>query len=221
MSSLIYYTDPEQILVATDTLAVETGGAPLMFSSKAIYLPHLRIIVAGTGLGMFSGDWAMEVNNRMVLSGIQNLNYHSPEALRKRWENYESEYSLPEGMTTTVYHFGLSEEDQSVLGYAYRSINNFDSERLSYGFGLKPECKLPEQGSLIEHLPSMMKEQRLHQQERPLTERLYIGGECVATHLTKAGCDIFSVFQFEDYTQQLRAIFDNHRSTGIPSTCSA
>lgn len=198
------------MLVATDTLAVEPAGAPMMFCSKAIYLPHLRTIIAGTGVGMFSGDWAMSVNNRMIVAGIQNLDHHAPGALLERWRQYASEFALHESMTTTVYHFGLSEEDQSVQGYAYRSTNNFASERLGYGYGLKPACTLPERGSLVEALPSMMKEQRENELAKASHERVHIGGECVAMHLTKSGCNVFSVFRFEDYPLQLQQVFQSH-----------
>ncbi|KAF0122326.1 MAG: hypothetical protein FD139_1091 [Methylocystaceae bacterium] len=210
MSSLIFYTDSEQILVATDTLAVDPDGSPMMFSSKAIYLPHLRTIVAGTGIAMFSGDWAMQANNRMVLGGILNLDYHASAILRERWIRYRSEFSLPDDLTTTIYHFGLSEDDSSVCAFAYRSTNDFVSERLPYGFGLKPVCNLPEQGTLIENLPIMMEEQRKQEAGKSKSERLYIGGECIALHLTKEGCRTFSVFKFEDYLDDLQAIFLSH-----------
>ncbi|MCP4165919.1 MAG: hypothetical protein GY759_08500 [Chloroflexi bacterium] len=85
MSSLIFYIDTDQALIATDTLGVTPSGQPVMFSSKAIYLPHIRTIIAGTGAGSFSGDWAMMANNRMVLSGICNLDFHTPQILRDRW----------------------------------------------------------------------------------------------------------------------------------------
>lgn len=207
MSSLIFHIDPEQILVATDTLATDLDGSPMMFCSKAIYLPHLRTIIAGTGMGMFAGDWAMEVNNRMALSGIRNLDHHAPGQLSLRWREYKLRYSLPDSVTTTVYHFGLSEEDRSVWAFAYRSTNDFSSERLGYGIGLKPECTVPAEGNLIEALPAMMKEQRTRQSDRPANERLYIGGECVAMHLTKVGCNVFPVCRFEDYEQHLAEVF--------------
>jgi len=211
MSSLIFYTDREQVLVATDTLAVKEGGKPLMLCSK---LPHLRTIVAGTGMGMFSGDWAMSANNRMVLSGIKNLNEHTPGALRSRWQQYRTEFKLPPSMTTTVYHFGFGEDDDEVCAYAYRSTNDFQSERLAYGYGLKPECSLPTEGSLVEALPSMMAEQRQTQAAKPAEERLYIGGECIAMHLTKHGCHTFPAFRFPDYAADLAAIFRNHAASG-------
>jgi hypothetical protein len=216
MSSLIFYTDAGQALVATDTLAVEPSGKPMMFSSKAFYLPHLKTIIAGTGVGMFSGDWAMAVNNRMVVAGIKNLDHHTPQALRERWRKYILEYELSAKMTTTVYHFGFGEDDQVVCAYAYRSTSEFQTEKLGYGFGLKPECSLPLEGSLLNALPAMMNEQRQNQLARPEHERLHIGGECIAMHLTKDTCQTFRVFQFDDYPLQLQAAFRNHQS-GIAS----
>lgn len=197
--------------MATDTLAVAPGGAPLLFCSKATYLPHLRTIIAGTGMGRFSGDWAMFVNT-MVLSGIRNLDYHTPSALCERWQRYQAEYSLPGSLTTTVYHFGFAEDDASVRAFAYRSTANFESEPIAHGFGLKPECTLPTDGSLVEALPRMMVEQRKNELMKPAAERLYIGGECIGMHLTSAGCTIASVFRFDDYLQHVQEIFSNHRA---------
>jgi hypothetical protein len=209
MSSLIFYTDAENILVATDTLAVKAAaGEPLMFCSKAMYVPHLRLIIAGTGVGMFSGDWAMTVNNRMVVRDILHLDYHAPEQLRSSWQQFRSEYPVPDDMTTTVYHFGLSEADE-VCSFAYRSTNNFSSERLQYGTGTKPACALPTV-NVIEDLRLMMNEQRATEAQKPAEKRVYIGGECIAMHLTKAACNVWSAFKFEDYEQQLESIFLNY-----------
>jgi hypothetical protein len=215
MSSLIFYTDREQIFVATDTLAVDLAGKPLMFTSKAVYLPHFRTVIAGTGAGRFAGDWAMEVNNHLVIRGILNLDFHTPGQLQSRWESYKSEYGLQDEITTTVYHFGLSEVDQSVQAFAYRSANAFRSEPLQHGYGLKPACTPPEGGNLVEHLPAMMMEQRVNESEKDASERLHIGGECMAIHLTTEGCNAFKVFQFHDYERQLGEIFSNFREDGL------
>ena len=209
MSSLIFYTDSNQALVATDTLAVEPNGTPLLFCSKATYIPHLQLIVAGTGAGGFAGDWAMYVNNRMVTSGVCNLDCHTPDSLRERWIQHKINYSMPEDITATVYHFGFSEDEQIMGSFAYRSTNDFESERLVYGTAFKPECAVLE-GNLIENLPQMMKEQRDIQDASPKDDRLYIGGECIAIHLTRDGCFTKSVFKFEDYADQLQQMFASH-----------
>jgi len=212
MSSLIFYTDATQIVVATDTLAVTPEGRPMLLSSKAHHLPHLRTIIAGTGMGMFSGDWAMEVNNRMILEGIMNLDYHAPRALRARWAKYRQDFGLPDTQTTTVYHFGLSEDDQSVVAFAYRSTSDFQSERLPQGFGIKPECPLLEGNSMLEIIPQMMNRQRDIQSKVPAAERIYIGGEVVVMHLTSSSFSVFHPHLFPERAQDMKSIFHSHAS---------
>lgn len=205
MSSLIFYTDPQQVLVATDTLAASPDGSPLLFTSKAHYLPHIRTIIAGTGLGGFSVQWALTANSRMMVRGIENLDFHTANGLRTLWAEHEEQYVLA-GMTTTVYQFGLSEDSGEMVGFAYRSQNNFISERLEYGIGVKPECSIPE-GNLLEHIETMMNEQREIQSTVPASERVYIGGEAVALHLTKDGCRMWRLFEFPDFRANQNAIF--------------
>ncbi len=207
MSSLIFYTDPTQALVATDTLAVKPDGQPLMFCSKAIYLPHLRTIVAGTGLGGFANDWANEVNNRLIVGGIRNLDYHTPRSLRTRWEATTSSSDFPSGLTTTVYQIGIGEDDDEICAFAYRSANDFASEQLGHGTRAKPECTFLDSGNLLVDIRAMMLEQRAIQSAKPHGERLYIGGECLVMHLTKDTFTAVSAFRFEDYEEQLGSIF--------------
>lgn len=210
MSSLIFYTDPTQIVVATDTLAVTPDGQPMLFTSKALHLPHLRMIIAGTGMGMFSGDWAMEVNHRMILDGIMNLDFHTPAALQTRWDKFRQDFKLPESSTTTVYHFGLSEDDESVVAFAYRSTSGFQSERLPQGFGIKPECPLPEGGNLLEVIPQMMNLQREIQSKVAKDERIYIGGEVVVMQLTSSSFSVFHPHTFPERSQDMESIFHSH-----------
>lgn len=209
MSSLIFATDEEQILVATDTLSVTPEGEPFAFVSKAVHIPHLRTIVAGTGAGGFANNWALTASTRMIVKGIMNLDYHTPVGLRGLWSDYKKEYSLSNDFTTTVYQFGLSEENGKVVSFAYRSTNDFVSEPIGYGTGVKPECSVPE-GNLIEALPKMMEEQRAIQSQIPPESRIYIGGEIQALYLTSQGCNSFLVSQFADFLENENAIFENH-----------
>lgn len=218
MSSLIFYTDATQVVVATDTLAVTPDGRPMLFSSKAHHLPHLRTIIAGTGMGMFAGDWAMEVNNRMILEGIMNLDYHAPGSLRAKWAKYRKDFALPDNLTTSVYHFGLSEDDQSVVAFAYRSTSDFQSERLPQGFGIKPECPLPEGNNMLEIIPQMMNLQRDIQSKVPPAERIYIGGEVIVMHLTASSFNVFHPYSFPERDEDMRSIFQCHASRASQET---
>ena len=212
MSSLIFATDENQVLVATDTLAVNPEGEPFCYTSKAIHIPHLRVIIAGTGAGGFANEWALIVSTRMVVKGIQNLNTHTPNGLRELWIKYTSEYKSLVNFSTTVYQFGLSEANDSVALYAYRSVNNFESEKLGYGTAVKPECSLPK-GDLIQSLPVMMEEQRSIQLSLPKESRLFIGGEIQVLHLTKNGCESYMVYRFSDFKKNESDIFDRQKSS--------
>ncbi len=207
MSSLIFHTDPSHALVATDTLAVKPDGTPQMFCSKATFLPHMKTIIAGTGLGGFANDWANYVNNRLIVAGLRNLDYHTPEGLRTLWSSAKERDDFPDSITTTVYQIGVSEDDKEVCAYAYRSINNFVSEPLGHGTRAKPECVFPTEGHLLQHLHPMMLEQRSIQDAKPPEERLYIGGECVVMHLTKETCVTATLFRFDDHAEQLGEMF--------------
>src|SRR5690242_2369924 len=120
MSSLIFHTDERQVFTATDTLATSPDGEPFLFTTKAFVVPHLWMMMAGTGAGGFLGKWFIEVNDRMIVKGIDNLDYHTPQALDRIWQSYKQECSIPETFTTTVYHFGFSEEEGAIHSYAYR-----------------------------------------------------------------------------------------------------
>ena len=66
MSSLIFHTEQNQVMIATDTLATSPDGRPFKFTTKAFFLlPHLRMIIAGTGAGGFLGRWFIRVNDNL------------------------------------------------------------------------------------------------------------------------------------------------------------
>lgn len=212
MSSLIFHTEKEQVLVATDTLATTPDGKPAFFTTKAFIVPHLNMIMCGTGISGFLGKWFIEVNDRLVIRGIDNLDYHTPHALADLWRKFKEEPSIHEEITTTVYHFGFSEDDGTIHTYVYRSTNNFKSETHPYGLGVKPECTINGEYVLPNDIKKMMVEQRAIQLSRPINERVYIGGKIQIIHLTKEGFAIYTLDHFDDYEITEREIFENYHS---------
>ena len=100
----------------------------------------------------------------MIVRGIDNLNYHTPRALRILWQRHKREITIPDEITTTVYHLGFSEDTGVVHSYAYRSTNDFSSERLEpYGLRYKPECQVPANYHLPADFIAIMNEQRAAQ----------------------------------------------------------
>ncbi len=212
MSSLIYYADVKQALVVTDTLAT-LNGKPAFFTSKATYVPHLRMIVAGTGVAGFAAEWADYSGNWMLVHGIEHLDYFASDYLQKAWARWKDERSIPEDTTTTVYCFGISERTGNAVIFVYRSADDFISQRIDPEqgnvIGAKPDCTLPSGPDLLQAIKPMMLEQRELQSELPMHERIHIGGEAIAMHLTSEGCRIFSLFRFDDFEDQMQQALNN------------
>jgi hypothetical protein len=78
--------------VATDTLATSPDGKPLKFTTKAFILPHLKMIIAGTGAGGFLGRWFVRINDGLIVRGIDNLDYHTPRDLASMWQRHKEEF---------------------------------------------------------------------------------------------------------------------------------
>lgn len=207
MSALIFHTEENQVLVATDTLATLLDGTPYRFTSKVLILPQLRMLMAGTGAAGFLDRWFFAINAEIIVRGIDHLNDHSPRYLAAIWSGYKHEIAIPQRVTTTVYHFGFSEATNSIHSYAYRSDNDFRSERLPYGIAVKPECSIPANYRLPDDIKSFMDEQRRIQAFRPKHEQVFIGGEILIYHLMEAGFNVYRLAEFDDHDQQKQAVY--------------
>lgn len=215
MSSLIYFTNEDQAVVATDTLAVDVDGQPKIFVDKAFMLPRLRMIVAGTGAGGFADAWALQAGTTMAVRDIVALDRFTPAALREAWEKFKADLTeLPEDFTTTVYHFGFEAGDGPMRVFVYRSTTGFQSEaQPTGGLGAKPKCTLPGDASVEwpGHFRVMMDEQREIQSKVPLKDRVHIGGEVNVIVLNRNdGFSCFTQSSFDDYPAQLEAVLRRH-----------
>jgi hypothetical protein len=200
MSSLIFYTDEKQALVAYDTLVVSPEDKePLYFASRAIYVPHLRTIIAATGVPRFMEQWFCIIN-QIPVSDIQGLNEYAPGNLAKLfdWFNSVNEYRSPE--ETTMYHIGLSEKDAKIHSFACSSSRAFNPEPLAHGLAIVPPCPMPEGDfRFVDHVPGLMNRQREEQEKTDPDKRSDIGGEIYGMYLTAEGCNSFKLGSFDDY----------------------
>jgi len=168
------------------------------------------MIMAGTGV-VFLGKWFIQVNDEMLLKGIDSLDYHAPKSLARIWKTHKETRSVPvpDNVTTTVYHFGFSEKEDVIRSYVYRSTDDFRSEALQYGIYVKPECEVPEDYELPIDIKAMMDQQRAIQATRPKSERVYIGGQIQIHHLARDGVYIHTLDRFEDFESTEREIYKN------------
>lgn len=195
MTALIFSLAPSQVTIAMDTLVTDTSGTPIGYTSKLFPLMHLGGIMCVTGLSNLATDWHARLM-RFVAKDIHHLDEFTTEQLQALWYQYEDQVSF----TSTVYHFGFSQQEDQYLGYAYRSANNFVSERLPYAIGIKP----PIQDVLIETLPDfidVMQRQRTIEDSKSSDERLYIGGEIQLAILENRCISLATGYRWKDYEE--------------------
>ncbi|WP_449440956.1 hypothetical protein [Pseudomonas migulae] len=195
MSSLIFYTDANEVIVATDTLLHYPDGASPGYSSKAFAFPHIKMIVAGTGSAALFNRWIGLVNEQGFALEVDAVDVHTPEALQSLWRELNAQFPALLKQTATIYHFGFSDKTGKIHGYVYRSGPNFASEWLAYGLGVKPNL-VDMTGIDLSSFPNcaveIMRAQVLQESQKS-EDRVYIGGSVQINHMTRSGHSLYSL----------------------------
>ena len=203
MSLLIFQHYPTHVAIFTDTLATTFNGESLMFCNKSFYYPDLHMAMAVTGILQFGDKWNSKINVGMVAQDIDMLDVHTPEQLRQIWQDLSREINGAMPKTSTIYHFGWSNQLNQFVRYVYRSEKDFQSECYSdVGIGVKPQPK-ETQGFVppetVDAVIELAERLRNEQRQEPSSSRIYIGGEIVLTLMQEQATVITKVHRFEDY----------------------
>jgi len=210
MSSLIFHTTEDEIILAMDTLAVgDLSGTPVLFTTKFYPVPHLGGVICGTGVGKLVLDWFARVNSGMVVRDLVNLDEHTPAALREL--SSSEDYRVPDvSQSTTVYHLGFPVDGGPACVFAYRSTSNFSSERLRIGgTAIKPMGDIPQPLTLPNDFGKMMMSQRTYQNQKPFDERIQNGGDIVVCQMTRTMTSIYRMGKFHDRDAMAQIMFEN------------
>lgn len=195
MTAVIFNIGPAQVIVATDTLAMsQETRKPVFFTTKFYPLPHLHGAMFATGIGDLATQWFVRLD-RFVARDMHHLDAFTQPVLQELGR----QFGLDESQTTTVYHVGYSEQESRYVGFAYRSADDFASERLEYGLRIKP----PVQGATVESFPDdfvrLMRKQRDSDEALPSEQRVFIGGEIQTLVLENKTMTIQTVHRFDNY----------------------
>jgi hypothetical protein len=203
MSLLLFQLDPASVIVATDTLATHVDGRPYLLVSKCAVVPHLGSVVAFTGTAAVGQRWVEVVQTGLLCRDFDMLDQHTPDNLRRIAAEVEDEHG-PVAGSSTIYHFGYSQLDTQYVGYAYRSERAFDSERLGFGFGMKPPPTVPpsENPATFEEIIELADQIRDEQNALDVAERVYIGGDLVSTVLAQGLIQVSTIHRFADFEAQ-------------------
>jgi len=187
-------------------------GKPSFYTTKIFPLLHLNGVMCGTGLGPFVHDWFVYVNTAIIAHDMEHLNQFVMEPLRKLAERHH----VSEVSSVTIYHFGYSENQQCFKGYAYRSTNNFLSEELIYGFGVKPQVnyEIPSPINLPDDFIKLAIQQRLEDEKLPIGKRVGIGGEIHILYMTPNKMILTRCHRFDDYLAMYGEMCKNLKLTG-------
>lgn len=198
MTALVFTVQPDQICLGMDTLVVAANDkTPLCYQTKFTILPHLNLVIAGTGLASLVTGWFHFVNGSMVVQDIEHLNAFAPDALRRVTAQCEG----TDLTTTTLYHFGYATLEKRYIGYAYRSTNNWESDQLPDALGFKPVVRnVPTDNiQFPQFLTDIVTEQRRQDLLLPLSERVGIGGDIQFVVMENRTVTVSTVHRFESY----------------------
>lgn len=154
MTVLNFLLTDEAVYLLIDTLLSDPDDlSPVAFSTKIHPLPHLQALICGTGHAQAIAEWVATVNLTLPVRDAAHLDQFAPMELRKLFARHPKEDIGEREITTTLYHFGFNERAGRFVGFAYRSADDFRSEPLAQGFGLKPAPDWPVDGRKITRLP--------------------------------------------------------------------
>ena len=198
MTALVYTVQPDKIYLAMDTLVVtHDDKIPLYYQTKFTVLPHLNLVIVGTGFASLINDWFHFVNGSMVVRDIDHLKVLAPGLLRDAAPRCQG----GDITTTTLYHFGYSTLEKRYVGYAYRSAKKWEPDRLQDALGLKPVIDVQPTSNIQipQFLIDIVCEQRRKDLLLPVSERVGIGGDIQVVVMENGIVTISTVHRFDSY----------------------
>lgn len=207
MTALNFFLSKAGVSVVADTL-VTANAEPAYFTSKVFPVPHWNGLICGRGsLGLIL-DWVGQAYGGMLAFDMIHADQFVPDTLRRLYSERPPEEKTD--CTTSVYHLGYNPTDGAFCGFAYKSVNDFESEPLGYGIHCKPGVEIElELNQFPADFVTLMRQQRLEQDLLPANERCFVGGQVLSwtMHLiAREGMDplvetlIAPVYEWDDYT---------------------
>lgn len=181
MTIMNFILQEDLVGIVTDSVVSHpTDMGPMLFTTKVYPVPHWKGLICGTGIMNVVTEWAFVAMTSILARDIVHLDEYAPAALQGLFDRVGAE--LGATGTVTLYHFGFNSDEDRFVGFAYRSTNNFASERLQYGIGLKPDPELSEDEdvnitSFPDDLVSLARLQKAKDEAKPVEDRVGIGGE--------------------------------------------
>lgn len=207
MTALVFFFEPERLCLAMDTCCheIDANGnrSPGPFCSKIQIIPHFHLAVCGTGVRSLVYHWSAFLQENAVARDVTELDNLAHDFLPK----VALRCRVTDKLTSTIYHFGYSPMEERLLGFAYRSSDNFSGEEITYGLGVKPPdgvdlnwaFDLCERKGLPNAFVEIMTRQKCLDEAESNRRSVGIGGEIQFLVVDKEGFSIRTCHRFDDY----------------------
>lgn len=178
MTAINFAFTAERLWLVTDSLVTSYGsGERRGFTTKAVAIPHLRVVMASMGQCEVTREWEASVLALPGVSGVSQLATLAPTLLEKAWRARDIEAS------TRSFIFGINEHEM-LSAWEFSSENGFEPKALKPGVYLNPNplpklyCDPDVKGSWTERTQACV-------QVMPLQARTFpgIGGRILTTAL--------------------------------------
>lgn len=215
MTAFNFCLKKDILVISMDTLASDSiTKQPLKFVDKIHPLFNSNCVVCGTGSLDGIEKWLNYIKRFNIIEDIEQLTPISNEWIPRIMHRYTK---------TTIYQFGYSTKTNGIIGYAYRSDNNYKCEKLKYNISIKPQEGICKKGQSIseddlkqflskddkEFFFKIMQKQKQYDDNINAKEKVGIGGICQIFYLNKNGFILENYKKFDDYEKTKNEIIEN------------
>lgn len=197
MTLLHYHITLDKVIILMDTIALNEDREPFLYTTKIYPLPHLNMVMCGTGSANFILDWFVKINSCMLVRDINHLNEFTQQQLIQISEKH----LLGSDFTATIYYFGYSASENRYKCYVYRSTTGFTPEVQFEGHAIKPAISNFEsyvnEGDI--KTVELIYQQYNDDKHAPKDKKIGIGGEIIMCVLSEGSIQIQKLFSFIDY----------------------
>ena len=220
MSAVYLRVTDEVVITAADTYSIRAKTRePLKLADKFIPLPHLNMVLTGSGYHGFLLEWYQALQREAAPVGIEHLNEFAPGLLQETWLRFKRKSDLPETPPgsggSKICHLGYSERKDRPVGYYYDLKDDFAPTVVQPGNDyLMPKMEGVHDALLEgdytpqEQVIAFFCRAKELDEQKPVEERVGIGGEINFLKLTQQGHACLTIHRFDDYEETKKKIVE-------------
>lgn len=228
MSAIYYQVTDEAALVATDTYSIRADtGRALTLTDKCIPIPHLSMVLTGTGFHGFLMEWYWTIQRQTAAVDIEHLNEMAPGLLQETWLRFQDKNNLPDRDAVpgsggvTISHLGYSEREEQFAGCYYKLEDDFAPTRVKPG----QQYFMPDLEGVTDAFQEGLDAQQQAaalfvrakdlDEERPPGERLGIGGMVKYYAVGRHGHVCKDILEFDDREETKEQILEANQREDV------